>query len=209
MSLKDLEGKRIGRPAGSRNAPPWLRAARWVLGHLDEPGAEAPTPLARLLAEQARQDLVKFLLALDSMERAQRGQQAGNGVVHADQVGNSQLGRSVGQVDGRNDTPKGDAPPSSVSAPQQAPPKSPPVQSPPARRVKRLIVSGKDLVQWLLGQREPPWLRFLPGCFDLVGCTLNKSGDANLLVKSWTFEPVAEGEEVPTINWGTKPQRTL
>jgi hypothetical protein len=88
----------------------------------------------------------------------------------------------------------------------QPPPVRSPVEAPPAstpRRLKKLTIPTNDLVQWLLGQAKPPWLHYLPDCFGLEGCTVNaKNRQVTLTIRSKMFEPVAEGDLIPRIEWG-------
>jgi hypothetical protein len=167
-------------------------AARWVLGHLDEPKAEAPTPLARLLAEQARQDLGKFLLTVDSMERAHRGQK----------VGLNSKGTDNGQQEQQPSKENGDAPPLAVSTPQQA--QSPSLAAPatptqPSRRVKRLVLPAWRIAAFLSGRESPPGLPFRVA---IVGCIMDRGqGTVTLTIEAEQFDEVANGARVPTLVW--------
>jgi hypothetical protein len=49
MGMEHLEGKRTGRPRGSKSRPAWVRDVRWAHKHLGQSGATPPTPLAGLL----------------------------------------------------------------------------------------------------------------------------------------------------------------
>ena len=63
MGVQQLEGRRTGRPKGSRTQA-GKRAVLWTVRHLAEPDARPPSPLAeRLLAQaQDRPDLLARLL---------------------------------------------------------------------------------------------------------------------------------------------------
>jgi hypothetical protein len=66
MSVAHLEGRRTGRPRGSRSTPPWKRDALWAYRHHDDRDAVPPSEFARRLREQAweRPDLLLAALAL-------------------------------------------------------------------------------------------------------------------------------------------------
>jgi hypothetical protein len=61
MGLKDLEGKRTGRPPGARSTSRVKRDILWVYRNLDKPDAKPPSAGARMWAEHARKDPGHFL----------------------------------------------------------------------------------------------------------------------------------------------------
>jgi hypothetical protein len=63
-----VQPKKTGRPKGSRNAPPGLRAARWAVRHLADEGAVPPTALAARMLAMAREEPDRFALYLDQAE---------------------------------------------------------------------------------------------------------------------------------------------
>src|SRR5260221_14723874 len=68
MGLKDVEGKRTGRPRGSKSRPPWIRAARWAIKNLDNPDAVPPTPLARRLVALGREQPESLVICLATLD---------------------------------------------------------------------------------------------------------------------------------------------
>jgi hypothetical protein len=61
MGLKDLEGKRSGRPPGARSTSRVKRDILWAYRNLDKPDAKSPSAGARMWAEHARRDPGHFL----------------------------------------------------------------------------------------------------------------------------------------------------
>src|SRR5262245_30702713 len=81
MALKDLEGRRTGRPRGAKTTPRWVRDARWVNDNLDNVNAKAPTPLAARLLALGRKRPDKFASCLATLEakaarQTRRGREA-------------------------------------------------------------------------------------------------------------------------------------
>lgn len=79
MGLAHLKGKRSGRPRGSKNRPPWVRAALWASRNLDNLEAVPPSPLAGRLLALGREHpdrlvvvLLKADAARDRQEREKR-----------------------------------------------------------------------------------------------------------------------------------------
>src|SRR5438552_16411764 len=64
MGVEHLQGKRTGRPRGSKSTPAWARDVRWVQKHLGQPAATPPTPLAGLLLNLGREHPEKFVACL-------------------------------------------------------------------------------------------------------------------------------------------------
>jgi len=67
MGVEHLQGKRTGRPRGSKSRP-WVRALGWAYRNMDKPDAEPPTPLAARLLALARADMAAFLRCLAALE---------------------------------------------------------------------------------------------------------------------------------------------
>jgi len=61
MALKDLDGKRTGRPPGAKTASRVRRDILWAYNHLDKPDAKPPSPGALMWPECARKDPGLFL----------------------------------------------------------------------------------------------------------------------------------------------------
>lgn len=76
MALKHLDGNRTGRPPGSKNRPPWVRAALWAFKHLDDEDAVPPSPLARRLLELGREHPDKLLAVLLKIDGARSSPKA-------------------------------------------------------------------------------------------------------------------------------------
>jgi hypothetical protein len=63
-SVAHLEGKRSGRPPGSKSTPRWIKDATWVERHLGDPDAKPSTALAAALLKLAREQPDKFVAVL-------------------------------------------------------------------------------------------------------------------------------------------------
>jgi hypothetical protein len=65
MNTAHLDGKRTGRPRGTKSTPAWARDAKWAFRHFNDPDAVPPSEFARCLRDQARQrpDLLLAVLA--------------------------------------------------------------------------------------------------------------------------------------------------
>jgi hypothetical protein len=61
MALKDLEGKRTGRPPGAKTTSRVKRDIAWAYRNLDNPDAKPPSTGARMWLEHARQEPGHFL----------------------------------------------------------------------------------------------------------------------------------------------------
>jgi hypothetical protein len=64
MRVEHLDGKRTGRPRGSRSTPAWVRDLRWAGRHLGDPEAAPPSPLAGRLLAWGREQPDRFLACL-------------------------------------------------------------------------------------------------------------------------------------------------
>ena len=75
MGLQHLEGKRTGRPRGSKTSPPLDRDVRWAYRNLGTSDAVPPSPLAGALLTLGREYPDRFaacLAALASIDRRER-----------------------------------------------------------------------------------------------------------------------------------------
>jgi hypothetical protein len=70
MALKDLEGKRTGRPPGARTSSPVRRDILWAYKNLNKPDAKPPCPGAKMWAELARTQPGRFLACVARIEAA-------------------------------------------------------------------------------------------------------------------------------------------
>lgn len=71
MALKDLEGKRTGRPPGAKAVSPVRRDILWAYRNLGKPDAKPPSPGAKMWAELAREQPGRFLACVARIEAAQ------------------------------------------------------------------------------------------------------------------------------------------
>jgi hypothetical protein len=80
-SVAHLEGKRTGRPKGSKTTPPWVRDALWAYRNLDKPDLKPPSLLAGLLLAMGREHPDRLVLLLDALDRGmeERGCKDGEG----------------------------------------------------------------------------------------------------------------------------------
>ncbi len=71
MGVEHLEGKRTGRPPGSRNRKKWQVETAWAHRHIGD-DAPPPSPMAGLLRDLGREhpDRLIALVALDDGQRA-------------------------------------------------------------------------------------------------------------------------------------------
>jgi len=82
MGLKDLEGKRTGRPPGARTTSRVRRDIMWAYKNLENPDAKPPSPGAKMWAKHAREQPAHFLACVAMVDAA--GQQDGEGDGGAD-----------------------------------------------------------------------------------------------------------------------------
>src|SRR5262245_13862092 len=69
MGVEHLQGRRKGRPPGSKTTPRWRRDVEWVYKHLGDAEAKPPSELARRLLALAREHpdrLLRCLLQVDA-----------------------------------------------------------------------------------------------------------------------------------------------
>lgn len=67
MGIEHLEGKRTGRPRGSKSSP-WLRDARWAYRNLDNQDAKPPSALSGRLLQLGRKHPDRFAACLARLE---------------------------------------------------------------------------------------------------------------------------------------------
>lgn len=101
MALKDLIGKRTGRPPGAKSAAPWVRTARWAARNLDTPEAVPPSPLAGRLLALGRKQPDRLAVCLARLEAL--GQRPEPHARRADEQAASPIAGTAGQLvdDGR------------------------------------------------------------------------------------------------------------
>src|SRR5436305_1269771 len=79
MGLKDLEGKRTGRPRGAKTTSRVRRDILWAYRNLDNPDAKPPSPGARMWTELARTQPGHFLACVVKVDTAGEREADGEG----------------------------------------------------------------------------------------------------------------------------------
>ncbi len=196
MSLAHLQGKRSGRPRGSRSAPAWLRAARWASENLDDANAVPPTPLAGRLLAMGREHpdrLAVCLAKLSAMERAEH-RRLNRAIVPTESVSK--------KAEGPTESPRAEQPDLATKGDRNGRPGSLTNWLPDddqLRRVKQVRVS-EALLFGLLRSGNAGWARKAPFDARVVGCIADPSRrEVCLIVRSQTFPEVAHGEPVPEL----------
>jgi hypothetical protein len=173
MALKDLDGKRTGRPKGSRTTSRVRRDILWAYRHLGKPDAKPPSAGARLWAALAREHPARFLACVARLEGqpADAGQR--NGTAHG----------PAGRAAGATDVWPNGGPVNGSGRPL---------------RVKRLFVPEQRLTQCLIGRH---WLRITNLPADCMRIVASEGDPARqgvwLTIASELFEPVAAGQPIP------------
>jgi hypothetical protein len=179
MGLKDLEGKRIGRPKGSKNAPPWTRAARWALENLDNLEAVPPSPLAGRLAALGRNHPDRLALLLNMLTEQGWKQEGRPAECSRPPTGRLLVLPNSGLV---------------LGIPEQPPPAQVEAQK-PARRLTTVLMPPEGTIRGL-----KRLLRMYCSSYEIEGADDDRkwgSGGILLTISSPDFEPVAEGEPIP------------
>jgi hypothetical protein len=171
MGLKDLVGKRTGRPRGARTSPRVRRDILWAYRHLEDPEAKAPSPGARLWAEHARRQPGRFLACVLRVDTA--------GAREADDEGD---GVGPGREPDGTGGPTGDS-----------------LSGTPPHRIRKVFVSAQHFL-WRLTGDGAAWVSNLPRDAYVVGCEKDPSRDGIVLtLHSDEFPPVAAGEAIPEL----------
>jgi hypothetical protein len=71
MATAHLQGKRTGRPRGSKSLSPVQRGLVWASKHLGQ-NIEPPTPAAKFFVDMAREEPAKFVSAVAALDAANR-----------------------------------------------------------------------------------------------------------------------------------------
>jgi hypothetical protein len=145
-----LEGRRTGRPPGSKSTPPWVRDARWAYKHLGEPDAVPPSALAGLLVALGREHPERLLACLAIVEA--RGSKPSGPVGDKPQEG--AVPPAAAQPDGNGTATAlkaGGGP----------------------RRVKTLFIPQDHLAAHFHGNRRLPWVPDLPYGSRVVACDVD------------------------------------
>jgi hypothetical protein len=178
MGVDHLQGKRTGRPRGSKTTPAWVRDLRWAERHLGRPDAAPPSPLAARLLALGREQPDKFLACLAL--RDARGRRAA--------------------------PPRGPAPPADLGPPGPAGCTPTPAGDRP-RRVRVLVMPLEYLVSSLTGGGPVPRVRNLPAAFQVAECAAGWDREAGgrwrrvlrVTLASADFPEVPPGAPVPEL----------
>jgi hypothetical protein len=182
MALKDLDGRRTGRPKGAKTTSRVRRDILWAYRNLDKPEARPPSAGAKLWAALARDEPARFLACLARLE--------------AQPAADPRAGAARGPV-AAGETPGGGAE-SAIGAVAGRP-----------LRAQRLFVPEQRLTQCLAGDH---WLRItnLPvDCLHVIASEADPArGGVWLTIVSPLFEPVPAGEPIPafTAQWLRDPR---
>jgi hypothetical protein len=172
MGIKDLEGKRTGRPRGAKTTSRVRRDILWAYRNLGNPDAKPPSPGAKLWADLARQQPGQFLACLVRFETAEGQDLASEGE-------GAGPGREMDGTGGATGNGWGGKPP---------------------QRVRKLFVDADHLITRLTSDGSA-WVSNLPRGAYVVGGETDPSRDGIVFtIHSDTFPPVAEGEPIPEIS---------
>jgi hypothetical protein len=182
MGLKDLDGKRTGRPRGARTASRVRRDILWAYRHLDKPDAQPPSAGARLWAALAREHPARFLACVARLEATAPPE-----------------GQRPGEAPGRTGNPPSGGP-AGGSAVDDARP----------RRAVQIFVPEQRLAQCLGGEQR--WLRITNLPTDCLRILASRADPDQrgvwLTVESPAFAPVPAGAPIPELRacWLRDPQ---
>jgi hypothetical protein len=199
MGVQHLEGKRTGRPKGSKSSPVWVRAARWALANLDYPDAVPPSPLAGRLLALGRESPDRLVLCLEALRMK---------AVHSEQEPQREssshdknVGRDERSEESRHESAvvsepvpvsKGDAVPLPLER------ESAVVQSAiqVSRKLKTLLVPKAVLLRLLLRCRLA-----LPADVSLIDVVPDATGEEFLFtLGSWSYEAIPERQPIPVLD---------
>lgn len=214
MALKDLQLKRSGRPKGSKTSPLWVRAARWACENLDNPDAVAPSPLACQLLAFGRKNPHKLAICLAQLDALCHKADKRKGV-----AGNP----AEQKPDSEKVTANGKPKKSDSISPELLPPlgianhqvkvenagREASVRQ-PLRRIKKLFMSNKLLLDFLLGRPAPRAQALANSHARVVGCKMDSaSGGTWVMITAQEFDEVKEGAPVPDLmpHWSLASKR--
>jgi hypothetical protein len=80
MGVEHLQGKRTGRPRGSKNLPRWVRYVAWAEKNVGRTDATPPSPFAAFLRAMAREEPDKFVSYLVGADAVRSGKQVTAGL---------------------------------------------------------------------------------------------------------------------------------
>jgi hypothetical protein len=181
MALKDLDGRRTGRPKGSRTTSRVRRDILWAYRHLDKPGARPPSAGARLWAALAREHPARFLACVARLEAQAPDPGQPNGTTHG-------LARRDAGV------------------PPAAPGGGAVNGAGRLLRVKRLFVPGPLLAQCLSGGHGLRVANLTADCMRIVASEADVGREGVwLTIASELFDPVPAGQPVPEFRAAWQP----
>jgi hypothetical protein len=173
MALKDLDGRRTGRPKGSKTTSRVRRDILWAYRNLDKPDAKPPSAGAQLWAALAREQPARFLACVAKLEAR---------------------APDAGQRDGAAHGPAGRATGAAAAWPNGGPVNG----AGWPLRVQRLFVPEQRLTQGLVGEH---WLRITNLPADCMRIVASEGDPARrgvwLTIASELFEPVSAGQPIP------------
>jgi hypothetical protein len=168
MALKDLNGRRTGRPRGAKTKSRVKRDIEWAYRHLGKPDADPPTEGAKLWLDLARREPDNFLAHVVRLETAEEKKlEAKLEQAHAD-WDRDEAGDDFILNQGR-----------------------------PAR-VAKMFLSEAQLWKYLKGESVPPIANLRSYGTKILGCKKPRSGAGVILfLGSWSFDFVETGEPIP------------
>jgi hypothetical protein len=167
MALKDLNGRRTGRPRGSKSKSRVKRDMQWAYCNMDKANAEPPTAGAKMWLDLARSDQDRFLDYVVRLETIVETKHEGKvepllAYWNPDEAGDTQI-----------------------------------LNQGPAARVVKMFVPIEHALKYLRGEPVPPIDNLYPST-RIVGCQMQNHGKGIILIlTSWTFDSVENGEPIP------------
>ena len=170
MGLEHLQGKRTGRPRGSKSTPRWIRDARWAIENLDSLDAVPPTALARRLHALGHKHPDRLVVCLARLDAVRRQADQGNREGSAAPL-NGAGGKSVVHV--------------------------PNVQ---AGRLQAVTMAEERLLSYLQAGSRQGWVLPLPYDAHVVDFEVDTSlRKIRFTIESDRFPEVAAGEPIPEL----------
>jgi hypothetical protein len=181
MGVEHLQGRRTGRPRGSKTTPPWVRDARWVYRNLDSPDAVPPSPLAGLLLTLGREHPDRLAVCLARMS-------SNHGAERPNAEPDKPHGKAI-------------SPAALVVAEEDS--ATEPV------RAQRVFVPAARLMQCLVGENRVRITNLEFDCVDIIAAEFDrKQNGVWLTISSGMFPPVPSGTRVPEFDatWRRDPR---
>jgi hypothetical protein len=180
MALEHLEGKRTGRPPGTKSRHPLLRDFWWAVKNQGKDDAHPPDEWAELLLAQGRADPAHMAVCVAKIKALER-----------------QVEPCLCQAAGPAGGNAGPTPVATDAGPGLTP--TVPADG-PAMRVRLVFVPDDLLRRVLTGDRPLGYLASLPPGIRLISGTYDPERQGLLLtVSAGSFEPVAPGQAIPEL----------